>query len=489
MDQFFSTMWEYVFGHRWQIVGLLDVAIDVWATTHVVLYKRDARSAVAWVGLIWLVPLVGPVLYLFLGVNRIQRRARALRRGLVGARSRSSAIRPSSTLARTLTPEGGHLGSLVRLVTQVTRRPLLRGNQVRPLVNGDEAYPAMLHAIDAASDSVCLSTYILDNDRVGKQFLEALRRAVARGVEARVLIDDVGTRYSWPSLVRPLRRAGVNVARFLPTHLPWSFAYANLRDHRKILVIDGRVGFTGGMNVRQGHSLALRPPHPIQDLHFQITGPAVAHLQETFAEDWEFCTGESLQGARWYPQIPRDGPVLARGISSGPDDDFEKIRMVYLGGLACAQTSVRVVTPYFLPDAALVAALSTAALRGVRVDILLPRKNNLWLVQWASRAGLWQVLEHGCRVWETAPPFDHTKLVLVDDAWALFGSANWDPRSLRLNFEFDLECYDQDLVAALENVVQGKLQQARLVSLGDVDSRALPVKLRDGVARLLSPYL
>jgi cardiolipin synthase len=489
MDQFFSSVWDYVFGNRWLLVSLLDSSLDVWATMHVVLYKRDSRSAVAWVGLIWLVPLVGPVLYLLLGVNRIQRRARALRRRLVGVRPRSSAICPSSQLTRTLSPEGGHLASLVRLVARVSRRPLLQGNQVLALVNGDEAYQAMLQAIDAASDSVCLSTYILDNDRIGKLFLDAFSRALARGVEIRVLIDDMGARYSWPSFVRPLRLAGVRVARFLPTKMPWSFPYANLRDHRKILVIDGRVGFTGGMNIREGHSLVLHPRHPIQDLHFQIEGPAVAHLQETFAEDWEFCTAESLQGERWYPQIPFDGPVLARGISSGPDDDFETLRMIYLGALACAHTSIRIVTPYFLPDPGLISALNIAALRGVRVDILLPRQNNLRMVRWASQAVLWQVLEHGCRVWETSPPFDHTKLVLVDGVWALVGSANWDPRSLRLNFEFDLECYDHDFAVSLENLVQGKLQQAQLVSLEDVNCRTLPVKLRDGVARLFSPYL
>ena len=163
--------------------------------------------------------------------------------------------------------------------------------------------------------------------------------------------------------------------------------------------------------------------------------------------------------------------------------------MIYLGALACARSSVRLVTPYFLPDPGLISALNTAALRGVAVDIVLPRRSNLRLVQWASAALLWQVLEHGCRVWRTPPPFDHTKLLLVDGAWALLGSANWDPRSLRLNFEFDLECYDRGLAAALEGVVQGKLKQAQPVTLADVDGRRLPVRLRDGAARLLSPYL
>jgi cardiolipin synthase len=302
-------------------------------------------------------------------------------------------------------------------------------------------------------------------------------------------VDDVGARYTWPPILRPLRLAGIPVARFLPTVVPWYFPYANLREHRKALVVDGRVGFTGGMNLREAHSLAYSPCDPVQDLHFRVEGPAVAHLQEVFADDWAFCAGEALGGERWFPPIRPNGPVLARGISSGPDDDFEKLRMIYLGALACARSSVRIVTPYFLPDNGLIASLNVAALRGVEVDILLPRENNLRLVQWASAALLWQVLEHGCRVWYTPPPFDHTKLVLVDGAWALLGSANWDPRSLRLNFEFDVECYDRALAASLEELVQSKLKQARPVTLEDVDGRPLAVKLRDGVARLFSPYL
>jgi cardiolipin synthase len=488
MERLLVTLGEFVVRHRHWVAGALALLVAAWAAAHAILHKRGPRAAIAWVGFIALVPVAGPVLYFLLGVNRIRRRARALRRRPPRPQG-GPGLCPPGLLVRVLAPGGGHLRTLARLVDEVTGRPLLPGNRVEPLVNGDQAYPAMLRAIDEATASVSLSTYIFDNDRVGGLFLEALRRATARRVEVRILIDDVGARYSWPSALRPLRRAGVRVARFLPTAAPWFFPYANLREHRKILVIDGRIGFTGGMNVREGHSLSLRPRHPTQDLHFRAQGPAVAHLQEAFAGDWELCTGEALQGESWFPAIQHQGQTLARGVSSGPDDDFEKLRMIYLGALACARSSVRVVTPYFLPDPGLISSLNTAALRGVAVDIVLPRENNLRLVGWASAALLWQVLEHGCRVWRTPPPFDHTKLLLVDGAWALLGSANWDARSLRLNFEFDLECYDHGLAAALEEVIQGKLKQARPVTMADVDGRRLPVRLRDGAARLLSPYL
>ena len=181
--------------------------------------------------------------------------------------------------------------------------------------------------------------------------------------------------------------------------------------------------------------------------------------------------------------------MYARGITDGPDEDFEKARLVVLGALACAHTSVQIVTPYFLPDSGLITALTVAAMRGVRVDIVLPAVNNQALVHWAATAQLWQVVKRGCRVYYSPPPFDHTKVMVVDRGWALIGSSNWDPRSLRLNFEFDVECYDEQLAESLSALVERKLAAAREISATDVDNRSLPVRLRDGVARLAAPYL
>jgi cardiolipin synthase len=366
---------------------------------------------------------------------------------------------------------------------------LLAGNRVTPLVNGDQAYPAMLQAIDEAARSITLTTYIFERDPTGQQFLEALRGAVSRRVEVRVLIDSVGARYGWRPIPHQLRRAGISCVQFLPTLIPWRFQYSNLRSHRKILVVDGRIGFTGGMNIHAGNCLACRPRHPVQDLHFRLTGPVVAQLQSVFADDWAFCTGELLQDQPWFSTVEPEGPVLARGIPGGPDDDFETLRLTLLGAIACARASVLVVTPYFLPDASLIAALNVAALRGVRVDIVLPAENDLALVKWASSALLWQALERGCRVWLSPPPFDHTKLMLVDELWTLLGSANWDPRSLRLNFEFNVECYDRELAVSLTDLVRAKIQHAQPLRAEDLDGRSLPIRLRDGVARLFSPYL
>jgi cardiolipin synthase len=227
----------------------------------------------------------------------------------------------------------------------------------------------------------------------------------------------------------------------------------------------------------------------VQDLHFRVQGPVVAQLQEAFVDDWLFTTKECLRGEGWFPKPVEAGGVLARGVPDGPDEDYDKLRWTILGALALARQSVRIVTPYFLPDPAIISALNLAAMRGVAVDIILPLENNLPFVQWASRAMWWQVLEHGCRIWLTPPPFDHSKLMVVDGCWVLLGSANWDARSLRLNFEYDLECYDAELGRRMGKVVDGKQRGAWQVTLKEMDGRSLPVRLRDGLARLMTPYL
>jgi hypothetical protein len=327
------------------------------ASGHAVLSKRDTRAAIGWVGVIWLAPLLGVLLYVWLGINRIERRARSLVHGT----SSSGIVRglgecPAEVLDQARSLSGTPLEPLVKLVRDVTRQPLLAGNRVTPLVNGDQAYPAMLQAIDEATRSVTLSTYIFAHDGAGQRFLDALRRAVSRQVEVRVLIDDVGARYSWRPMPRVLRQAGIPCAQFLPTLIPWRFQYSNLRSHRKILVVDGRIGFTGGINIDEQNCLERQPRHPVQDLHFRVTGPVVAQFQEAFADDWAFCTGELLQGEPWFSAVEPEGPVLARGIPDGPDDDFETLRLTLLGAIACARSSILVVTPYFLPDASLIAA-------------------------------------------------------------------------------------------------------------------------------------
>jgi len=462
-----------------------DFLASALASLHALLHKRDSRAATLWIGFIWLMPVFGPLLYLTLGVNRIRRRAISL-----GVHQTLKRHVPKN-LGEHQHEGAEHLKMLARVVSSVVTRPLTTGNKVQPLVNGDEAFPAMLAAIESAKKSISSCTYIFDNDASGRQFVAALGRAVNRGVAVRVLVDAAGTRYSWPPITWRLRHAKIPFAKFLPTAIltPWRVATVNLRNHRKSLVVDGKIAFTGGMNIRHGNVLADKPKSPVQDLHFQVHGPVVAQLQESFANDWAFTTGEILDGDAWFPHPSSCGNTIARVITDGPDGDFEKLRWTLLAALAEAQTSVQILTPYFLPDTALISALNLAALRGVRVDIILPAKNNLPFVHWASRALWWQVLERGCHVWLTPPPFDHSKLMIVDGHWVLLGSANWDARSLRLNFELNVECYGRDLAHDLTRFIERKFHGAREVTLAEVDGRSLPARLWDAAARLFSPYL
>jgi cardiolipin synthase len=430
----------------------------------------------------------GAILYVLFGINRIRRLA-ADQRAQHPILSSGAFQRLAPTGEADAPVEFGHLRTLSDLVDRVTGVPLTAGNRVTPLENGDQAYPAMIDAIDAASATVGLSTYIFDNDTAGVRFTDALERAAKRGVAVRVLLDTVGARYSRPSIVRELRRRGIPVALFGRTIMPWRMPYMNLRNHRKILVVDGTVGFTGGMNIRAGSILEEPTNNAVQDLHFRLEGPVVAHLRDTFTTDWLFTAHEHLTAPGWSPDLHAVGTAAARGILDGPDEDLDKARFVFQGALACAQTRVRIVTPYFLPDAGLITALDVTALRGVSVEIILPEVNNLAIVQWAATAQLWQVLYRGCKVYYTPPPFDHSKLMLVDDSWSLFGSTNWDPRSLRLNFELGVECYDAAVASSLHALVDRKLARARRVTADEVNSRPFPIKLRDGVARLAAPYL
>ena len=469
------------------LIAALDFVVVCLAVGHVVLNKRDVRAAIGWSGVIFLAPFVGSALYFMFGINRIKRKARRLLGKVVEPSNEPDGLSYDSHLK--LGPFEEQFAPLALLGDKVIGRPLHAGNHIELFATTDRCVEAMLAAIERATESISLCTYIFDCDPVGKRFVAALQAACERGVEVRVIVDGVGLRYSWPSIKRWLAAAKIPHATFLPNLIPWRLHYSNMRCHRKIMVLDGRVGFTGGMNIREGLYRNVSPPRPLVDSHFYLEGPIVADLQETFAEDWEFCTSEVLTGKKWFPETPPQGTAMARGIAAGPDLDADMIRLTIAGGIHAARRSVHVVTPYFLPDASLIEALNVADLRGVDVNIVLPRVNNLALVQWASTAQLWQLLSRGVQIWTTPPPFDHSKLMVVDEAWSMFGSANWDPRSLRLNFEFNVECYSIEVAKATTELIRQKIASAQPLTLTDVDSRPLPIKLRDGLARLATPYL
>ncbi len=469
----------------WQIALVLLAGVpSLLAAEHALLHKRDSRSAMAWITFSMMFPLLGPLFYYLFGKNRIRTRARKLH-GV-----------PEAPLPIDL-PSAPALGiddtylNLARLSEAVTQRPLLPGNRVQALENGEEAYPAMLEAIQQARQRVYMSTYIFERGGIGQAFIEALQQAHQRGVTVRVLVDGVGKLYDFPTAAARLRALGVPVAEFLPPRLWPPNLSINLRNHRKILLVDSQWAFTGGMNIRQGHLLLSAGGHPVRDLHFRLEGPVVPQLEDIFRADWLFTTDEPLPApASRYelPQLPWSG-AACRVIEDGPSEDLDKLPRVLVGAIALAQRSVKIITPYFLPPRELVVALQTAALRGVAVTIILPEQNNLPFVQWASNHMLKHLVETGIQLYFRQGSFVHTKLFVIDDYYALIGSSNLDPRSLRLNFELQVEVFDRETCTGLAGHFVAELSHSRRVEVQALRARPYWMRLRDALAWLASPYL
>jgi cardiolipin synthase len=430
-------------------------------------------------------PVAGPILYLFFGVNRARSRAQRFSMPPLRTGERGEPVARLHPLPEDLPST---FAELARSGRALSRHKLVAGNSVEPLFNGEAAFPAMLEAIRGARHHLCLTTYILDSDETGKLFCEALAAASARGVDVRVLVDGVGEWYSWPRPSRRLRSAGVRTARFLPPRLIPPTLSINLRNHHKILVVDDEVGFTGGMNISDRHR--VQDPgesQPTADVHFRLRGPVVGQLALEFYRTWEFATGERV---RYRPRVAAaQGEVACRTLTDGPDEDLDRMTMLLSAAIAGARRSIRIMTPYFLPPRELIGALQAAAVRGIDVHVVLPEKSNLRFVDWATRNMIWEMLFRGVRVSVQPPPFNHGKLFVVDDFYSLIGSANWDPRSLRLNFELQVEAYEAELASLLAERIDEVARAGRELTLEEVDGRGLPTRLRDSACWLFTPYL
>ncbi|TQV81379.1 cardiolipin synthase [Exilibacterium tricleocarpae] len=454
---------------------------------HALLHKNDNVSAFGWIVTCLLFPLAGPLLYYLFGINRIRTRARRLNI----PSTHTSPQRPQKASATKAMLRQAGLPLRAQTTAQVsfaTPFPLCDGNQVAVLHNGEQAYPAMLGGIRTARRQILLSSYIFDNDEIGLRFAEALVQAAGNGVEVRVLVDGVGERYSWRRIGTQLLKRGVKVARFLPPQLLPPQVNLNLRNHRKILVIDGYTCFTGGINISARHCLEDNDrKSAVQDLHFRLQGPASAHLWQVFADDWFFAAREALQ----IPDEPveHQGTAICRVVADGPNEDIDTLPMLLNGVLSSARRRIVIMTPYFLPPQGLISALQAAAMRGVDVRIILPSRNNLPYVHWATRRMLPQLLQRGVRIYYQAPPFSHSKLCLIDDYYCLLGSANLDPRSLTLNFEVVVEVFDRALVKTLGKHCNKVLKKSRKLTTEDFARQGLVSRLRDAVFWLFSSYM
>ena len=490
---------EPIVNIAWLLLGLHTI-LGVTSMLHALLYKKEPRAALGWIAVCFAYPLIGPLLYFLFGINRVKTRAHHLKGqrhpGLFNyERSSYENLDPydpeHSSIPQTLAGDSTLFG-LARASAAINHHPLLENNSLTPYFSAENAYKDMLESIHQAQISICLTSYIFETNQTGRAFIEALSTAKNRGVDVRVLLDGIGAYYSFPTAAHLLIKKGVNVIRFTPPQLYPPAFYINLRNHRKLLIVDGSTGFTGGMNIGD-RQLRQRPDgrQGINDMHFKLQGPTVAELQRVFEEDWAFAKGKPVktESVTTTPKLPGDGSAICRVITDGPNEDIGKLLMTLSGAIALARQRIAIMTPYFLPPPVLINALQSAALRGVNVSIILPAQSNQKLAHWATRNMLWELLQYDVHIYYQPPPFAHSKFLLIDRQYAQIGSANMDPRSLRLNFELIVEVFDASFVEKLAEHFDATRALSRQESLSGVDQRPFLTRIRDAIAWLFSPYL
>lgn len=457
-------------------LAAIGFAAAAAASLHALLHKRRPQSAFGWIAVCITLPLGGPLLYYLLGINRVRTRARELL-------SQHPRFECPTEYLGTPPPQ---LAPLAKLGAAVSGWPLTAGNRVEPLHEAAVIFDAMIGAIETARHYVYFSTYIFDGGPLGRRFADALTKAAERGADVRVLLDGVGEWYSAQHASRLFLGTKVRFARFLPPRLWPPRINLNLRNHRKILLVDGEQVFTGGINVRDRYLDELGDER-IVDSHYRLRGPVLAQIESVFLRDWQFATGDAPGRTRRVPQPA--GVASCRVVSDGPDAELDRLTALLTGAIGSARQRVAIMSPYFVPPRELIAPLQAAALGGVDVAVILPARNNLPYVHRATRHMLWELLERGVKVYYQPPPFVHSKLFYVDDDYAQIGSANFDSRSLRLNFEMNIEVYDRDTVANLAQRFENVRARSAEITLADVDGRPLVTKTIDGLAWLFSPYL
>ena len=367
--------------------------------------------------------------------------------------------------------------------------PLVPGNRVEPLQNGDEIFPAMLDAIRRAEQTICFETYIYWSGDIGREFAHALAERARHGVRVHVLLDWIGTGRLDPASLDLMRDAGVEIEKY---HKPrwYNFARMNNRTHRKILVVDGRVGFTGGVGIADEWLGHAQDPEHWRDVHFRVEGPAVSQMQATFLDNWMQTRGEVLHDTPYFPVLEPAGDKVAQMFRSGPDEGSESVRLMYLLAIAASERSIRLMNSYFVPDSLAIQTFVEARERGVDIEIIVPGgRIDAHVTRRASRS-LWEpLLESGVRIHEYRPTMMHAKVMIIDGLWVSVGSTNFDSRSFRLNDEANLNVCDAGLAESLERMFARDLARSDQVTLEQWRKRPLGDKLKERAAGLFRGQL
>lgn len=455
------------------------------------LEKRNPYKTIAWLAVLNVFPVLGFIVYLMFG-QKLRKRKLIKSKYINEIEYMNNIVRRQiECLEQDLFDEelGESKRQLINLLLHNANAPFTRSNEARILSDGQEAFEALFSELEKAQDHIHLEYYIIKDDNTGQRLKELLVSKARAGVRVRVIYDAVGSWKLSKKYITEMRDSGVKIRPFLPVVLPFINNKLNYRNHRKIVVIDGKTGFLGGLNIGDEY-LGQHPKlGKWRDTNIQLTGTSVHFLQVIFLLDWEFVSGKKLEDSVFFPDIPGFAGNLVQIAASGPDSDWETVRQSYFALINSARKSIKITTPYLVPDEGILLALKTAALSGINVKILLPGKPDHKIVWWASQSYFEELTEAGVEIYLYSPGFIHAKIISVDGEVASLGSANLDMRSFQLNFEVNAMLYDKELVTKLDSDFAADLAQSSMVDMVSFAFRPLPVKIRQSAARLISPIL
>jgi cardiolipin synthase A/B len=464
-------------------------AFALWAAVMgvvIVMQRRSPAATIAWLFVLSFLPVLGWVVYRLIGPQRLERRKlrRRMTRKLVDeALGAMQEIESDSPMR--------HREQLARIAIAAGEAPPMRADSVDLFIDGLSKYCAVCEAIQSARHHIHIEYYIWENDQIGRRIRDELVARAKAGVEVRVIVDSTGSYGVRRKFFKPLIEAGGEVAFFNPVSLlNIRRRRADFRSHRKLVVCDGRIGFTGGMNVADGHTTEFTGGKAWRDTHVRIVGSAVRALQRVFAEDWLFATEREMPGGKaYFPTPEKVGEEVVQIVSSGPDQNIFAIHKVVFAAFNQSIKRIWLTTPYFVPDDAMLSALVSAAMRGIDVRVILPAHGDSRLVDFAARSYFPELLAAGVRVFEYTPAFIHAKTFVIDDDVAIVGTANVDNRSFRLDFEIIAVCYSHALNTELDTAFRNDLKDCREVHGAAFARQPFLTRLGQAGARLLSPLL
>lgn len=463
------------------------------ATVYTVLHeKRDPVRAVTWIAVLVLVPVGGLVVFLFFGQN--------YRKQKIFNRKELKELEIVEQLSKTQISELGNISDqqiisnrhIIKLLLNNSKSLLTFGNSVEILKDGKDTFDSIKKALRSAKHTIHLEYYIIEDDKLGNEIAQILCEKAKQGLEVRVIYDDVGSWDLGLDYIKKLRRAGVKIHCFMPVVFPWFTSKINYRNHRKIIVIDSEIGFTGGLNIADRY-IHGNKRGCWRDTHLKIGGSAVKMLQMTFITDWWFATKELLNDKQKYfkdfSSSLNEGGVAMQIAVSGPDSDYATIMQAYFAAITHAKKHIYISTPYFLPNETVLTALKVASLSGIDVRIMLPSRSDSKIVHWASRSYFTELLEAKIKIYLFQQGFNHSKIMTVDGSFGSVGTANMDVRSFEDNFEVTAMIYDAKVTEEIEKQFTDDLKQCMKLNLSRWNARKHKDNFKESVARLFSPLL